>query len=73
MIDENRIHAEMVTRIRHIRESPLGLEMKPLAAHLAFDTQLSARECMAILWAAAESIRAPRCGGPAEENQMRLQ
>jgi hypothetical protein len=59
-------------RIRAIRECPLGLQMRPLAEHLAFDTTLPANECLTILWVAAEGRRAFH-GISEQETSMRLQ
>lgn len=71
-MDIDAIEQAAVERIRSIRQSPLGLQMRPLADHLAFKTVLSANECMACLWYASQDRRASN-GIAALEFETRVQ
>jgi hypothetical protein len=71
-MDIEAVQKAAVERIKSIRECPLGLQMRPLADHLAFDTTLPANQCLTILWFAEEGTRAIH-GIAEQEISMRLQ
>lgn len=71
-MDIDAIEARVKARAQAITQSPYGLQMRPLALHLAFRTKLSESEALTVLFYAIESTR-ERNGLTAQEDYMRVQ
>lgn len=67
---EENDRSQEAARVRSILQSPLGLQMRPLAEHLAFKTQFSVSEAMTALWYASQDRRAPHGAAPEESTRI---